>query len=280
MPELPEVETTARVLRQRIIGATVAGVSHLDWPRMAPNADLERLSTALVGRPVTSIERHGKYLFLGVEGDRWLSLHRKMTGNVIVEPAERPAAAHTHLVVDFHDGRRLAFVDPRKFGRIYLFESSGERAAFVEPRMGPDAVNDLTLPIFSEALAKRRTCLKSLLLDQSALAGVGNLYADESLWLARLHPARRTESLTRSETRRLHGCLQDVLLKAIERRGTSLSDYVDGDGLPGENQHHLAVYGREGQPCPRCGTLIRRQVIVQRGTWVCPRCQKQPRAQR
>jgi len=274
VPELPEVETTARGLRERLLGRTIVSVGSLDWPRMAPNATLDTLATTAVGRTIESIARRGKYVIVGLSGEAYLVLHRKMSGNLVLRTTDLPVAAHTHLTVAFDDGWRLDFVDPRKFGRIYLFLGRDALDIFLDERLGPEPL-EIERTELDRLLERRRGRLKSLLLDQTFLAGIGNLYADEILWEARLHPQRSVESLSARERGRLHEAIQHVLSTAIERRGTSLSDYVDAEGEPGTNQNYLQVYGRAGLPCPReeCGNTIVRTVVAQRGTWVCPTCQ-------
>ena len=274
MPELPEVETTARGLRERVLGRTVVNVGSLDWPRMAPNATLETLATPAVGRTIESVTRRGKYVIVGLSGEAYLVLHRKMSGNLVLRTTDLPVAAHTHLTVTFDDGWRLDFVDPRKFGRIYLFLGRDALDTFLDERLGPEPL-EIEPPELDALLEKRRGRLKALLLDQSFLAGIGNLYADEILWEARLHPERSVESLSARERGRLHTAIQHILSTAIERRGTSFSDYVDAEGAPGSNQEFLQVYGRAGRPCPRdaCGRPIVRLVVAQRGTWLCTTCQ-------
>jgi formamidopyrimidine-DNA glycosylase len=274
MPELPEVETTARGLRERVVGRTIVAVGSLDWPRMAPNATLDTLAAAAVGRTIESVARRGKFVIVGLSGGAFLVLHRKMSGNLVLRTTDLPIAPHTHLTVAFDDGWRLDFVDPRKFGRIYLFLGRDALDAFLDERLGPEPL-EIGRRELASRIERRRGRLKSLLLDQSFLAGIGNLYADEILWEARLHPERSGESLSARERGRLHGAIQQVLSAAIERRGTSLSDYVDAEGEPGTNQDFLQVYGRAGLPCPRetCGRPIVRLVIAQRGTWLCTTCQ-------
>lgn len=274
MPELPEVETTARGLRERILGRTIVQVGSLDWPRMAPNATLADLGAAVVGHIVESILRRGKYVIVGLSDDVFLVLHRKMSGNLVLRTTDIPVVPHTHLTVTMDDGWRLDFVDPRKFGRIYLFRGRDALNEFLDERLGPEPL-EIERSDLDRLIEQRRGRLKSLLLDQGFLAGIGNLYADEILWDAQLHPERLAQSLTARERARLHEAIQRVLEGAIERRGTSLSDYVDADGEQGTNQQYLMVYGRAGLPCPRdtCLTPIVRRVIAQRGTWFCPTCQ-------
>src|SRR5579872_7298546 len=271
LPELPEVESTARSLRPRLIGQRVSHVYGVDWPRMAPNTSEADLDDALRGHRVVAIERRGKYLLIEFDGDMWLMLHRKMSGNLLLLGATTSPELHTHLIVDLDGGESLRFVDPRKFGRIYLFRSREEMTDFLAERLGPDSLLELDETLLAAKLRKRTGRIKTLLLDQAFLAGVGNLYADEALWLARIHPLRSADSLSTRESNRLARAIREVLLLGIERRGTSFSTYRDSDGNRGENQDFLNAYGREGQPCPRCGTAIKRITVGQRSAFFCPR---------
>jgi formamidopyrimidine-DNA glycosylase len=274
VPELPEVETTARGLRTSLVGARIVAASEMDWPRMLPNADAAELEAVLPGQAIEAVERRGKYLVLHLSDGGALVIHRKMSGNLVLRPADSPRERHTHLVLTFDSGSELHFVDPRKFGRIYYFHTRGHLDDFMAMRLGPEPLDGLSPALLFRLVGGRRRRLKALLLDQTFLAGMGNVYADEALWLARLHPERLAHTLTRAEVRRLGAAIQEVLENAIERRGTSFSGYVDAAGEPGENQIYLLAYGRAGQPCPRCGTPIERRLIAQRGTWFCPRCQR------
>ena len=274
MPELPEVETTARGLRPYLVGRRIAAVGGMDWPNMLPNTDPVELEAVLPGRLVEAVDRRGKYLILRLSDGAALVLHRKMSGNLLRRPAAAPPERHTHLILTFDDRSELHFVDPRKFGRIYYFPTAEALASFVAARLGPEPLDDLTPVRLADLFRGRRRRLKSLLIDQSFLAGLGNLYVDEALWLARLHPERSADSLTRTEVRRLAEAIGEVLQNAIQRRGTSLSSYLDASGEPGRNQDYLLAYGRAGQPCQRCGRPIERRLIGQRGTWYCPRCQR------
>src|SRR3954470_12456593 len=249
MPELPAVETTARGLRRLIVGRRFASVGDLDWPAMAPNASPELLREALVGRTVVSVERRGKYVLVELSEDVHLLFHRKMTGNLVVRRPDAPLSPHTHLSIELDSSTpllplpgeaaagsvverspvRLDFVDPRKFGRIYLFLDSAARDAFLAERLGPEPL-DISRVALRDLLGKRRGRVKSLLLDQRFLAGIGNLYADEILWESKLHPERPSDPPSPREIGRLHLAIQSVLAAAIERRGTSLSDYVDAEG--------------------------------------------------
>jgi formamidopyrimidine-DNA glycosylase len=275
LPELPEVETSARGLRSRIIGLRVRRVDGVDWPRMLPNSTEAELQAVLPGLAVKTVDRRGKYLLIEFEQDRWLVVHRKMSGNLLLRPGNSLPEAHTHVEIEFDDGTLLRFVDPRKFGRVYLFHSAEELADFLAERLGPDSLLDLDEAVLVARLRGRTGRIKSLLLDQAFLAGIGNLYADEALWEARVHPLRSADSLSKLEMRRLAGAIKDVLLRGIERNGTSFSaTYRDVDGRPGENQSFLNAYGRESEPCPRCGRPISRILIGARSSYFCPRCQK------
>ncbi len=273
MPELPEVETTARSLRPRLLGHRVRAVDGVDWPRMLPNTSEAELREVLIDRTVQSVGRRGKYLLIGFDDDVWLTVHRKMSGNLLLEPPESARALHTHLAVAFDNDLEMRFVDPRKFGRVNLFRSSVELNDFLAARLGPDSLEELDEAVLASKLKRRSGRIKTLLLDQAFVAGVGNLYADEALWEARLHPLRAANSLTPDEIQRLAAGIKNVLTLGIERRGTSFSSYLDADGTRGENQEFLNVYGREGQACPRCGTPISRIVIGQRSAYFCPKDQ-------
>ena len=276
MPELPEVETTARGLRARLIDRMVVSIGGVDWPRMLPNTSEIELQETLVGGRVVSIGRKGKYLLIELDGDRWLVIHRKMSGNLLLGPADASPARHTHLQIAFDDGTALRFVDPRKFGRVYLFRSADELTTFLTERLGPDSLLELDEAMLVTKLRGRRGRIKSLLLDQAFLAGVGNLYADEALWEARVHPLRTADTLSTTEIKRLARAIKQVLTLGIERRGTSFSSYRDADGAPGDNQSFLKVYGRESEPCPRCGRPISRIQIGARSSHFCRKCQRLP----
>jgi formamidopyrimidine-DNA glycosylase len=256
------------------LGLRVTGVSGIDWPRMLPNTSDEDLSEALSGRRVLSVDRRGKYLLVGFADDVWLAVHRKMSGNFLVESASAARPLHTHLALQLEDGTELRFVDARKFGRVYLFRAREELDEFLAERLGPDSLLELDEGVLAARLRGRCGRIKPLLLDQAFLAGVGNLYADEALWEARVHPLRTADSLSHRDVQRLAAAIKKVLTTAIDRRGTSFSTYRDADGSEGENQEFLNVYSREGEPCPRCGTPIRRIVIGHRSAYFCPKEQR------
>jgi formamidopyrimidine-DNA glycosylase len=275
MPELPEVETTARSLRVHLVGRRALAASGVDWPRMLPNTTADELTLLLGGRIVTGVDRRGKYLLVQFEGGLTLAAHRKMSGNLLLVPNVTDVAPHTHFVLDFDDGLQLRLVDSRKFGRVYLFRSPTELADFLAARLGPEPLGvELDARLLRQRLARRRAHTKTALLDQAVLAGVGNLYADEALWEARIHPLQPANSLSLAVLRRLVDSVQRVLEQGIRQGGTSFSTYVDADGTAGSNQELLHAYGRLGQPCPRCGTPIARLRLGQRSSYFCPRDQR------
>ncbi len=282
MPELPEVETVARDLRRRLLpdGPTARGPlvtgARVGWPRTLRDEDPARFAAGVRGRRIEGVGRRGKQLVLDLDGGAFLTVHLKMTGQLFVVPAGTPVDPYERLALTFDDGRELRFRDIRKFGRVGLYEGDDDPFDGV----GPEPLDPrFTLRAFRTRLRGRRARLKPLLVDQGFLAGVGNIYADEALWRARLHPLRSAASLRPGDERRLYRSLIEVLSEAVERRGSSIDDYTAPDG-DGEMQEHLDVYQRTGEPCPRCGRPIRRIVIGIRSTHFCSFCQRLPKAER
>ena len=287
MPELPEVETVARDLRGLILDATIRDAT-VHWPRTLRTHAPDSLGPALAGRRIDSVGRRGKQLVIGLSGAALMTIHLKMTGQLFVVPRATPLDPHVRLVIAFDDGRELRFRDIRKFGRIGLYAvepASGEAVreaggAAVFAGIGPEPLDDaFTLRTFRQRLRARRGRLKSLLLDQSFIAGVGNIYADEALWAARLHPLRSAPTLRPGDERRLYLEIRRILAEAIVRRGSSIDDYTAPEG-DGSMQEHLLVYQRAGEPCPRCGRPVRRIVVGGRATHFCSWCQRLPGADR
>src|SRR5690242_5407202 len=275
MPELPEVETVARDLRPLITGATIVDVTS-SWPRTLRNLTPEAFADGIAGRRVESVGRRGKQLAIELSGDALLTIHLKMTGQLFVVPQGRPEDPYVRLVLALEDGREVRFRDIRKFGRVGLYLADDDPFAAV----GPEPLSDaLTVAAFRRRLRARKGRLKSLLLDQAFVAGVGNIYADEALWAARLHPLRTARTLRPPDERRLWAHLRRILAEAVIRRGSSIDDYTAPEG-DGEMQEHLAVYQRTGEPCLRCGRPIRRIVVGGRATHFCSWCQRLPAADR
>ena len=263
MPELPEVETTRRRLRPLVLGQTLRQVVHRDPARYRNTALAE-------GRRILEVDRRGKFLLFALEGGVELVAHLGMTGGFRLEPTPHTRAA---LVLE---GRTLYFHDPRRFGRPFGVRRGDYREIPLLLRLGPEPLSEaFAFPGFFRGLKESARPLKALLLDQRLAAGVGNIYADEALFRARLSPFRPARSLTEEEARRLYRALREVLAEAVELGGSTLSDqsYRQPDGLPGGFQTRHAVYGREGLPCPACGRPVERRVVAGRGTHFCPTCQ-------
>ncbi len=279
VPELPEVETVARLLRPRVEGAELAS-ARVSWRPSSGGLDSRALTRRIAGRRVAKLWRRAKYLIFDLEHrgrpDGALVGHLRMSGRMHVERADAPPGPWCRLALCLADGDELRFVDVRKFGRLEPVDDVAARLAALgpEPLDGPWDGRD-----FARALGERRRQLKPLLLDQGFLAGLGNIYVDESLFRARLHPLMPSERVPRAKALALWEAIQSTLREAIEREGSSFDTfYRTPEGQPGSYQHQFQVYGRAGRPCPACGAAIRRTVVAQRGTHLCPRCQRAPRA--
>jgi formamidopyrimidine-DNA glycosylase len=296
MPELPEVETVARDLQRSVAGARIADVE-VRWERTVRHPlPAERFVAELRGATIASVARRAKSVLLNLADGRVMTVALRMTGALIVAPPGTADDRYARVVFHLGDGRELRYRDVRKFGRIGLWEGGGLLARTRKPagrrvaearaparvgdvfaRHGPEPLRrSFSAARLAERLRGRSARLKSLLLDQSFIAGIGNIYADEALWRARLHPLRRADTLTPNEVRRLHRAIRAVLREGIANRGSSFADYVGADGEPGENAERLAVYRRTGAPCLRCGHTIARLAVGQRSTHFCPRCQPLP----
>ena len=298
MPELPEVETVARDLQRWVAGATITGAT-VTWERTIRHPQpAERFVAEIIGATIRRVSRRAKTVLIHLDDGRVMTVALRMTGALIVtEPGTAPDP-FARVVFSLADGRELRYRDVRKFGRIGLWPGGGLRGVGagrgtrskkvaegakryrigeVFSGHGPEPLSrSFSARRFAERLGRRSAKLKTLLLDQSFIAGVGNIYADEALWRARLHPLRAADTLNEAEIRRLHRTVRQVLREGIANRGSSFSDYVGADGRPGANQERLAVYRRTDQPCYRCGRPIRRIVIGQRSTHFCPHCQAEP----
>jgi formamidopyrimidine-DNA glycosylase len=273
MPELPEVETVRRTLAPAI-GAVVTAVwdsgQGLHMHRKPPRARLRKL----VGSRITDIRRHGKYLLVDFDRGETLLVHLGMTGRFLIVGEATPRAKHTHLVFWLEDGRELRFVDARRFGQLDVFPRAAEAKHPALAELGPDPiVHGIDVAALLARAKNRKSPLKAFVLDQSVLAGVGNIYASEALWRAKLRPTTRAHKLTATTAARLAEAILEVLNHALDKGGTSLRDFVNAEGAAGENADYLWVYGRAGEPCPRCRNAIRRAVHQGRATYYCPTCQ-------
>jgi formamidopyrimidine-DNA glycosylase len=272
VPELPEVETVVRDLRPRLVGRRITSV------RVGKRPLRRRWSAQwgprLVGRRVTAVERRGKWIVVALDDGSQLVCHLGMTGQLTVVPAEQPSRPHTHVVLGL-DGAQseLRFRDVRRFGSaVWFADRAAVERSFAEAGLGPEPFA-LDAATWRRCLSGTRRCLKAVLLDQRTIAGVGNIYADESLFEARLHPAQPGHATSPRQAERLRQAIVVVLNRAIDRRGSSINDYVDASGAKGSYQDEFRVYGRPGAPCPRCGRPIRRVRLAGRSTHFCPRCQ-------
>jgi len=286
MPELPEVETVVRGLRASLPGRRILSV------RLGKSDFIDdpvALGEHLPGRRVLAVERIGKFICVqltppdaetspseSVADLHWL-VHLGMTGRFAVRAPSEPVVPHTHGFFELDDGSELRYTDIRRFGRMLLVPSTG--LSEFQSRLGDDALF-VSARKFAEQARRRRARIKALLLDQKALRGMGNIYADESLWRARIHPMRLASSLRPEEIARLHQAMRQVLRAAIKLGGSSISDFLDAEGKPGSYQMRHRVYGREGKKCHRCGSTIRRIIVAGRSSHFCPRCQPAPRKRR
>jgi len=285
MPELPEVETVARGLRQAILGRRILSVSLGKTDFIDDPLALEQ---NLPGRSIEAINRYGKFMLLRLSApartngtlaaecanQASLLVHLGMTGQLAPSPAQEPREKHTHVCMVLDDGRELRYTDPRRFGRIaYLAEAP---LAEELKRFGADPL-EVSKDEFAKRIRERRARIKALLLDQSVLRGVGNIYADESLWRAKIHPGKLGATLNARQAENLRHALQAILRKAIAMRGSSISDFLDAEGEPGEYQRRHRAYGREGKSCHRGRTVIRRGIVAGRSSYFCPKCQPAPR---
>ena len=278
MPELPEVETIARGLRATLPGRRIVSVRLGKTDFMDnPGAIEEQLPGCLI----TSVERYGKFIALGLRRDTRevgrLLVHLGMTGQLTTRDAREPAATHTHVFLALDDGRELRYADARRFGRMAFATDANERS--ILGQLGDDPL-EIAPARWTQRIAGRRAMIKALLLDQRVLRGVGNIYADESLWRARIHPKRQAARLRPPQLRKLLHSLRAVLREAIRLRGSSVSDYLDAAGQLGEYQQRHRVYQRAGKGCFRCGRKIRRIIVAGRSSYFCPRCQPARRATR
>jgi formamidopyrimidine-DNA glycosylase len=270
LPELPEVETVRRRLAPVLEGRTFERVEIDDVRLTRPFEPLE-VAAELEGERVTVVDRRGKYLIVRFESGRALLIHLRMTGTVLHEPA--PDLPHRRALVTLDNGVRVAYRDVRRFGTWLLLEP-GELEPYLAARVGDEPLGRFTAKALGERLAGRRAPLKAALLDQRTLAGLGNIYVDEALWYAQLHPLRTAGSLDADELRRLHRGIRRTLRFGIERQGSTLTDYRLPDGSSGSMQREFRAYGRVDEPCDRCGTPIAKTRVGGRGTWFCPVCQR------
>ncbi len=279
MPELPEVETVTRLVRPGLEGRLIRA-TEVAWSRTVGPDGEQHFSSNVVGARIERVWRRAKYIVLDLERRRQpagqLLVHLRMTGRLQLVDASTELGDYERLRLKLERGKALAFIDVRKFGRFIFTANSAQ----VFDKLGPEPLSpEFSAAWLQAALRPRQRALKPLLLDQSFLAGLGNIYVDEALHRARLHPLRQAHTLKLPAITKLHAEIQATLTEAIEREGSSFdSFYRTPEGQPGSYQHQFQVYGRQGQPCKRCGATITKSTVAQRGTHTCPRCQRAPRA--
>ena len=274
MPELPEVETVVRGLRQCLTGQTIAGVT-VHWARSIGRPDPEAFIARVTGRTVQTVNRRGKWIVICLDEGQALLVHLRMTGQLLFEGSGCRPDKYARVIFHLESGCRLRFSDMRKFGRLILTNDPGD----VLDDLGPEPLGaSFTVERFQQMLSQRRGRIKSLLLDQRFLVGLGNIYVNEALWQARIHPLRSGDSLSTAEVGALYDAIRSILRAAIGEGGTTLANgnYRQADGAAGEFASELLAYDREGEPCACCGAEIERITVGQRGTYVCPDCQEAP----
>ena len=271
MPELPEVETVVRNLRQPLIGHHVESMWY-DWSKTIQTPAPQAFADRIAGQTFRDVQRRAKYIICVLDHDL-LVVHLKMTGRLYVADAnaQHDADRWVHFRLDLDRGRQLRFSDSRKFGRVYLVSQFDE----ITTTLGPEPLSDaFTTEIMAERMQGRKKTIKALLLDQTFIAGVGNIYADEALFRANIHPQRQADTLTEAEITRLYATVREALNAGIQHEGASINWYRKPDGSKGNSQNHFFVYGRTGEPCKVCGTPIEKIRVAQRGTHFCPICQQ------
>lgn len=269
MPELPEVETAVRALRPLIIGRRIVG-TRLHWPRHIDRPDVPEFKSRIYGLTFLEVYRRAKFIVFKLDHDETLMVHLRMTGHLAVVESAVAEDKHNHTVFELDNEQELRFRDTRKFGRVYLVKDPAE----VLGDLGPEPLDPaFTVGAFQRLIAGRKRTLKPYLLDQRIIAGIGNIYADEALFHAGVHPTRRTDTLTQDEITALHRGIQAVLILGIAREGASISTYLKPDGEKGEMQNEVKVFRRTGQQCFRCGHTIERMILGGRSTHYCPGCQ-------
>jgi formamidopyrimidine-DNA glycosylase len=274
VPELPEVETIVADLRPHLVGRTILR-AELAFPTIVRHPEPEEFVDAIVGMRIESVGRRGKYILLHLSHDLLLVVHLGMTGQLRLVDEITPLEKHTHAVLFLDDGRQLRYRDPRRFGRLLLGTKGALLDARKMPRLGPEPIDpDFAADELYRRLRKRKAPLKAVLLDQTAIAGVGNIYADESLHRARLRPDRVAGTVSKRSAARLHESLRESLRAAIANRGSSVDTYRDAWGELGGQQEQLLVYGRAGEPCFTCGRPLRSLRVAGRTTVFCTRCQR------
>lgn len=275
MPELPEVQTVVDDLTNAGLAGRAIEKIDVHWPKSIATPSVDRFRSGLKGARIQALSRRGKYIVIQFEDHGWLLIHLRMSGHIHMVPSRAPRGKHEHVVFGLGGAPDLRFNDPRKFGRLYWVANP----AVIVDHLGPEPLGKrFTGKVLAGMLAGRRRQLKPLLLDQTFIAGLGNIYVDEALWASGLHPETRSNTVDEAAARRLHRAIRRVLRRGLGNGGTSLSsgegNFTSVNGRAGRNRGHLAVFRRTGRPCHRCQSPIERIIVGQRSTHFCPQCQK------
>jgi len=274
MPEMPEVETIRRSLAVRIQGLTIKETT-IKLARLIKWPTLHEFSASIYGSTIIRLERRAKYLLFYLDNEKVLVVHLRMTGRLNYVSEGKPKDPYSRIIFHFTNGDSLEYADTRTLGTLYLMPATELNRIYGLISLGPEPLSDeFTFDYLLSLVLKRKGKIKSLLLNQKAIGGIGNIYADESLSLAGIHPERVACTLTVIEVEKLHSAINEVIKKGIEEGGTTFRDYRDADGNKGRFQQELTVYGRKGDPCKTCGTDVMRTEVAGRGTHFCPNCQK------
>ncbi|MFC2005696.1 bifunctional DNA-formamidopyrimidine glycosylase/DNA-(apurinic or apyrimidinic site) lyase [Chloroflexota bacterium] len=269
MPELPEVETVRTELLPYVVGHRVAGVT-LIWEGIVRQPSVEEFCSCIIGQEITGINRRGKYLIVGLSSGDSLIIHLKMTGSLLVDKHSAEPPKYTRAIIHLDNDTNIFFRDPRKFGVMRLVKDESS----IVGKLGPEPLEDVFTPqILAQRLAKRTAPIKALLCEQSLIAGIGNMYADEVLFAVRVHPLRAGGKLSQVEVKRLYSAIREILWSAISNKGASVDTYFRPDGTLGTAHFEFNVAHRGGKPCRKCGTPIQRLPIRNRGSYFCPKCQ-------
>lgn len=274
MPELPEVETVRRTLQSKLTGLKFTGAQVL-LPKMIRTPEPDEFKEIIKDKTILKISRRGKYLLINLSDGYTLAVHLRMTGRLVYCTGDKPATKHTHVVLHLNNGSQLHYTDIRQFGRLWLVPTSsmGDLAGYKD--LGIEPLDELfTRDFLKKELRRRHARIKPLLLDQTFIAGLGNIYTDEALHRAKINPERLATTLSPREVAHLHHAIRDVILEGIDNRGTTFRDFADGDGRAGSYQELLRVYNRENSPCHHCGQPIARKKVGGRSSYYCPSCQK------
>ena len=273
MPELPEVETVKNELTPYIIGHKVTGVT-LIWEGIVRRPSPEEFCSRLIGQTITGVTRRGKYLIISLDQDGTLIMHLKMSGSLLIKPASAEPDKYVRAIIYLDGEKAVHFRDPRKFGVMWLVKDKQS----VMPKLGPEPLEATFTPeVLAQLLKNRKAPIKALLCDQGLIAGIGNMYADETLFSAGIHPLRLGGSLSKAEIKRLHSAIIEVLRAAIGSKGASIANYYRPGGELGSAHFEFKVAHRRNETCPVCGTPIERITVRNRGTYFCPKCQPAPR---